>query len=147
VYDVFKKEFPRPRFKTLTIHAEEWKTYSEVYRTLRDPAQEADEQVRRQLRHINTFGAAMYPLLLGAYRDYQLNVIDRSALLKLLERLQSLYLGKMVVGASRDHLAAQLCRKRQQYGYLGLADAVIRRTSSDERISQALTYRPLPHAG
>jgi hypothetical protein len=29
-----------------------------------------------------------------------------------------LYLRKMVVGASRDHLAAQLCRKWKQYGSL-----------------------------
>jgi hypothetical protein len=59
----------------------------------------------------------MYPLLLGVYRDYQRNAVDRNALLEILKQLQSLYLRKMVVGASRDHLAAQLCRKRRQYGY------------------------------
>lgn len=74
VYDVFKKEFPRPTFESLTKQAAEWKTYSEVYRILLDPARDADEEVRRQLNYINTFGTAMYPLLLGVYRDHQLGV-------------------------------------------------------------------------
>jgi len=147
VYDVFKKEFPRPRFESLTKQAAEWKSYSEVYRILLDPARagDADEEVRRQLRYINTFGAAMYPLLLGVYRDYQRGVIDRGVVLEILEQLQSLFLRKMVVGASRDHLAAQLCRKRRQYGYP--IDAIVRRAPSDERVREALKYRPLPHAG
>jgi hypothetical protein len=50
-----------------------------------------------------------------------------------------------VVGASRDHLAAQLCRKRRQYGYP--ISAIARKTPPDERIRLALTYRELPHAG
>jgi hypothetical protein len=89
--------------------------------------------------------AAMYPLLLWVYRDRQLGVIDRGALLEILEQLQSLYLRKMVVGASRDHLPAQLCRKRRQYGYP--ISAIARKTPSDERIRLALTYQELPHAG
>ena len=148
VYDVFKKEFPRPTFESLTMHAAEWKTYSEVYRLLLDPDLPdlvADEEVRRQLGYVNTFGTAMYPLLLWVYRDYQLEEIDRSVLLEILEQLQSLYLRKMVVGASRDHLAAQLCRKRRQYGYP--INAIVRRTPSDERVRLALKYRALPHAG
>ena len=135
VYDVFKKEFPRPTFESLTKQAAEWKEYSEVYRILLDPARDADEEVRQQLGYVNTFGTAMYPLLRGVYRDYQLERIGRNALLEILEQLQSLYLRKIVVGASRDHLAAQLCRKRRQYGYP--ISAIVRRTPSDERIRQA----------
>lgn len=145
VYEVFKKEFPAPRYPSLTTDAAEWKAYAEVYSVLLDPSRCADEEVARQLRHCNTFGTAMYPLLLGVYRDYQLNVIDRNALIEILEQLQSLYLRKMVVGASRDHLAAQLCRKRQQYGY-PIRD-ISRRMPTDERIRQALKHKPLPHAG
>ena len=145
VYKVFKEEFPRPKFESLTRLAEEWKSYSEVYRILLDPARDADEDVSQQLRYTNTFGTAMYPLLLQVYRDYQLEKIDRSMLLEILEQLQSLYLRLMVVGASPDHLAAQLCRKVRQYGYP--INAIARRTPTDERIREALIYRPLPHAG
>lgn len=145
IYDVFKREFPEPRFDTLTTQAAEWESYSRVYRILLDPSQDPNEEVVKQLGHINTFGTAMYPLLLGVYRDYQLEHIDKTALLEVLEQLQSLYLRMMVVGASRDHLAAQLCRKRRQYGYP--LHTIARRTPSDERIRQALMYRPLPQAG
>ncbi len=145
VYTVFKQEFPAPRYPSLTTHAAEWKAYSEVYSILLDPARDADEEVARQLRHCNTFGTTMYPLLLGVYRDYQLDVIDRSALLETLEQLQSLYLRRMVVGASRDHLAAQLCRKRRQYGYP--IREIGRRMPSDDRVREALKRNPLPHAG
>ena len=117
VYEVFKKEFPAPKYSSLTTHAAEWKAYSDVYGVLLDPSQCADAEIARQLGHCITFGTAMYPLLLGVYRDFQLDLIDKNALLEILEQLQSLYLRKMVVGASRDHLAAQLCRKRRQYGY------------------------------
>lgn len=144
VYNVFKREFPAPQFESLTTQAAEWKAYSEVYRILLDPAQGAEKDVARQLSYINTFGTAMYPLLLCVYRDYQLHQIDKTALLEILEQLQSLYLRKMVVGATRDHLAAQLCRKRQQYGYP--IRAITRRTPSDERVREALKHRPLPHA-
>ncbi len=144
-YEVFKKEFPAPRYPTLITQAAEWKAYSEVYRNLLDPARCADEEVARQLKYCNTFGTAMYPLLLGVYRDYQLNVIDRNALLEILEQLQSLYLRKMLVGASRDHLAAQLCRKRRQYGYP--IREIARRMPTNERIREALKHNPLPHAG
>ncbi len=145
VYEVFKKKFPAPRYASLTTHAAEWKACSEVYSVLLDPSRCADGEVARQLRHCNTFGTAMYPLLLGAYRDYQCDVIDRNALLEILEQLQSLYLRKMVVGGSRDHLAAQLCRKRRQYGY-PIRD-IARRMPTDERIREALKHNPLPHAG
>ncbi len=145
IYEAFKQEFPVPRYSSLTVHAAEWKTYSEVYSVLLDPSRCADGEIARQLRHCNTFGTAMYPLLLGVFRDYQLNMIDRNALLEILEHLQSLYLRKMVVGASRDHLAAQLCRKRRQYGYPILE--IDRRMPTDERIREALKHNPLPHAG
>ncbi len=144
VYEVFKREFPAPRYQSLTTHAAEWRAYSEVYRVLLDPARCADREIARQLGHCNTFGTAMYPLLLGVYRDYELRVIDRSTLLEILEQLQSLYLRKMVVGASRDHLAAQLCRKRLQYGYP--IREIARRMPTDERIREALKHNPLPHS-
>jgi hypothetical protein len=145
VYEVFKKEFPAPRYPSLPAQAAEWKAHAEVYRVLLDPSRCADGEVARQLKYCNTFGSAMYPLLLGVYRDYQLNVIDRNHLLEILEQLQSLYLRKMVVGASRDHLAAQLCRKRRQYGYP--IREIARRMPTDERIREALKHNPLPHAG
>ena len=145
VYEVFKQEFPAPRYPSLTTQAAEWKAYAEVYGVLLDPSRCADGEVARQLRHCTTFGTAMYPLLLGVYRDYQLNVIDRNVLLEILEQLQSLYLRKMVVGASRDHLAAQLCRKVRQYGYP--IHEIARRMPTDERIREALKHHPLPHAG
>lgn len=145
VYDVFKTEFPSPTYASLTTHAAEWKAYAEVYNLLLYPSRCADTEIARQLRHCKTFGTAMYPLLLGIYRDYQLNVFDRNSLLEMLEQLQALYLRKAVVGASRDHLAARLCRKRRQYGY-PIRD-IARRMPTDERIREALKRNPLPHAG
>ena len=144
VFDVFKNEFPSPNFESLSTHAAEWKAYSEVYRVLLEPSRAADEEVRRHLGYINTFGTAMYPLLLGVYRDYQIGTLSWRALVEILEQLQSLYLRKMVVGADRDHLAAQLCRKRRQYGYP--IRAIAQRTPSDERVREALAYRPVPLA-
>ncbi len=144
-YEVFKKEFPAPQYLTLTKQAKEWKAYSEIYRVLLDPSRCADGDVARQIKRCNTFGTTMYPLLLGVYRDYQRNVIHREALLEILEQLQSLYLRKMVVGASRDHLAAQLCRKLRQYGYP--IREIARRMPTDERIREALKHNPLPHVG
>jgi len=145
VYEVFKREFPAPRFSSLTTHAAEWKAYSEVYAILLDPTLCADGEIARQISHCNTFGTATYALLLGTYRDYQLNVIDRNALLEILEQLQSLYLRKMLVGANRDRLAAQLCRQRRQYGYP--IHEIARQMPSDDRVRDALKHNPLPHAG
>jgi hypothetical protein len=51
----------------------------------------------------------------------------------------------IVVGKSRDHLAAQLCRSLKKSGYP--IREIVRRTPSDERVRNALKYRALPHAG
>jgi hypothetical protein len=59
----------------------------------------------------------MYPLVMAVYRGYQRKVIERDVLLETLERLQSLFLRKRVVGESRDHVAAQLCRRLRKSGY------------------------------
>ena len=117
VYSVFKKEFPRLTADSLTRDAAEWKELSEVYRILLDPAQAGDGDIAAQLGYVNVFGSAMYPLVMAVYRDYQRKVIGRDVLLETLERLQSLFLRKMVVGESRDHLAAQLCRRLKKSGY------------------------------
>ena len=118
---------------------------SEVYRILLDPAQAGDEEIAAQLGYVNVFGSAMYPLVMAVYRDYQRKVIGRDVLLETLERLQSLFLRKMVVGESRDHLAAQLCRRLKKSGYP--IREIVRRTPSNERVRNALKYRALPHAG
>ena len=145
VYGVFKKEFPRLTADSLTRDAAEWKELSEVYRILLAPALAGDGEIAAQLAYVNVFGSAMYPLVMAVYRDYQLRAIDRDVLLETLERLQSLFLRKMVVGESRDHLAAQLCRRLKKSGYP--IREIVRRTPSDERVRNALKYQALPHAG
>ena len=117
-YDAFKREFPNLKFGDLQDRlGPEWKAYSEVYRVLLDPAQVGDDDIARQLRYVNTFGAAMYPLLLGIYRDYLDGRTGKDKLIETVERLQSLFIRKMVVGETRDHLVAQLCRKWRKSGY------------------------------
>jgi hypothetical protein len=145
VYSVFKKEFPRLTAESLTRDAAEWKELSEVYRILLNPSLGDDADIVAQLGYVNVFGSAMYPLVMAVYRDYRRKVIGRDVLLETLEQLQSLFLRKMVVGESRDHVAAQLCRRLQKSGYP--IREILRRTPSDERVRNALKYRALPHAG
>jgi hypothetical protein len=146
VYDVFRNAYPRLRFESVRRDATEWRAYSDVYRVLLDPAQEEDQEIQTQLGYVNTFGGGMYPLLLAVYREYQDGARDKSQLIEVLERLQSLWLRRMVVGQSRDHLAAQLCRRRIRGARDPIPD-ILRRTPADERIRHALRYRSLPHAG
>jgi hypothetical protein len=145
VYSVFKKAFPQLTAESLTRDAAEWKELSEVYRILLNPALADDADVVAQLGYVNVFGSAMYPLVMAVYRDYRRNVIGKDVLLETLEQLQSLFLRKMVVGESRDHVAAQLCRRLNKSGYP--IREILRRTPSDERVRNALKYRALPHAG
>lgn len=145
VYRVFKTEFPRLTADSLTRDADEWRALSEVYRILLTPVEAGDTHITAQLGYVNVFGSAMYPLVMAVYRDYQRNVIGRDVLLDTLERLQSLFLRKMVVGESRDHLVAQLCRRLKKSGYP--IREIVRRTPSNGRVRNALKYRALPHAG
>ncbi|CAN5748913.1 DUF262 and DUF1524 domain-containing protein [soil metagenome] len=146
VYDVFRKEFPQLKFENLTNRAEEWREYSDIYRVLLDPAHADDPEIKTQLGYINILSTAMYPVLLAVYRDYQHDVTDKSMLIEVLERLQSLLIRRMVVGQSRDHLAAQLCRRRLKGATDPIPD-ILRRTPEDERVRHALKYRNVPHAG
>jgi hypothetical protein len=146
VYEVFRKEFPPLRFDDLVKRAEEWRDYSDIYRVLLDPIQAGDEDIQTQLGYGNTFGTAMYPLLLAVYRDYLAGSIDKRRLIEIMERVQSLQIRRMVVGQSRDHLAAQLCRRRLRGARDPIAD-ILRRTPSDDRVGHSLRYRTLPHAG
>jgi len=152
VYGVFKKEFPGLTADSLTRAAEEWRELSEVYHILLNPVQADDSDIAAQFGYVNVFGSAMYPLVMAVYRDYQRKIIGRYELLETLEGLQSLFLRKMVVGESRDHLAAQLCRRlnksrHSERRHDQVIREIVRRTPSNERVANALKYRTLPHAG
>jgi hypothetical protein len=145
VYDAFRQEFPRLEPADLRHLAEEWRAYSEIYRVLLDPKQSDDPHLGRQLSHLNTFGSAMYPLVMRAYRDHLTGALDADALIQTLERVQSLLLRRAVVGVPNERLVARLCRARAD-GPEALVHAIARITPSDERVRVALKYSPLPHA-
>jgi hypothetical protein len=145
VYDTFRSRFPRLDFDILTSHATEWREYSEVYRTLLDPSREPDPELARQLGYANTFGRAMYPLVMRAYHDYSRGSADRGVLIATLEHLQSLLIRRTAVGLSTNRLVARLCRARSK-GSDRLLTAISRITPSDERVRVALKYGALPHA-
>lgn len=145
VYDAFRQQFPRLDLDTLRAHAALWRDYSAVYRTLLDPAQAADAEITRQLTYVNTFGRSMYPLTMRAYHDYSRGTIDRTALIRSLEQVQSLLLRRTIVGVSNARLVARLCRARAD-GTPALVAAIARITPSDERVRVALKYGDLPHA-
>ncbi|WP_395154424.1 DUF262 domain-containing protein [Ilumatobacter sp.] len=145
VYQVFKSQFPRLLPESIRKHAAEWLSYAEDYGNLLDPSRVNDDEIRTQLGYVNTFGTAMYPIVMAVYRDYRKGDIDRDTFIEILEQLQALYLRRMVVGETRDHLAAQLCRRLSKYGY-PIRD-MGRRSPSDERVRNALKYRHVPHVG
>ncbi|WP_106813991.1 DUF262 domain-containing protein [Microbacterium timonense] len=145
VYDAFRSEFPRLDFSRLVAYAEEWRALSHVYRILRDPDEAPDDEIGRHLRYVNTFGTDMYPLLMRAYRDFELARIGRDELIDTLEMVQSLVVRRSVVGTGVERLVARLCRAREE-GPAALVAAISRITPSDERVAVALKYSELPHA-
>ncbi|WP_458041785.1 MULTISPECIES: GmrSD restriction endonuclease domain-containing protein [Bacteria] len=145
VYDAFRQRFPRLDLDTLRANAAEWRDYSDIYRILLDPSQEPDAEISRQLGYVNTFGRAIYPLVMRAYRDYALGVIERAELIATLENIQSLLLRRTVSGLSNDRLVARLCRARED-GPDALVRAIARIMPSNERVRVELKYGALPHA-
>ncbi|MFP7760211.1 DUF262 domain-containing protein [Marisediminicola sp. LYQ85] len=144
VYDAFRHEFPRLELETLRALATEWRESSAVYRVLLDPSRAPDPELARQLGYVNTFGRAMYPLVMRAYRDFARGEIDRGALIETLENIQTLLLRRTVVGLDTDRLVARLCRARER-GAEALREAFARITPSDERVRIALKFGALPH--
>lgn len=144
VYNAFKTQYPHLPLERLEREAAEWRTYSEIYARLLDPAKEDDADIASQFRHVKAVSSTMYPLILGVYRDYQTGKLKKDKLIEILERLESLFLRKMVVGESRDHLIAQLCRRWRQHGY-PIRD-LLRRAPSNERVRNALQQWSLPRA-
>ena len=145
VYDLWRVEFPRLTYDDLQEHGPDWMAHSEVYRILLDPTHADNPEIARHLGYLNTFGTATYPLVMGIYRAYREGRLGHDALVKTLEQIQALYLRKTVVGESREHLIAQLCRKWLRFGY-PIGD-LARRSPSDERVRNALRFQPLPYAG
>lgn len=145
VYDAFRQQFPRLDLDTLRVHAAVWREYSAVYRVLLDPSQAPDVEITHQLTYLNTFGRGMYPLVMREYHDFSHRTMDRVAIIRSLEQIQSLLLRRTVVGVSNARLVARLCRAREN-GPAGLLGAIARITPSDERVRVALKYGDLPHA-
>ena len=145
VYDAFRQQFPRLDLAALRTQAAEWKEYSEIYRVLLTPAHEPDEDIARQLAYLATFGRAMHPLVMRAYRDHVRGEIDKDTLIRTIEFVQALLLRRTVVGLSTDRLVARLCRARAD-GQESLERAISRITPSDERVRVAIKYGELPHA-
>ncbi|MBT2486097.1 MULTISPECIES: DUF262 domain-containing protein [unclassified Microbacterium] len=145
VYSAFRQQFPRVDVAHLQADAETWRHYAEIYGILLDPAREADPEISRQLRYVNTFGRSSYPLVMSAYSDHSRGIIDRAELIETLEWLQALYLRRTLVNLPPERLIARLCRARSA-GHDALARAFARITPSDERVSAVLKYSELPHA-
>ncbi len=145
VYDAFRQVFPRLEFADLLRHADQWRALSRVYRVLLHPDEASDAEISRHLGHLGTFGTAMYPLVMRAYRDVELGRIDRAELIETLEMVQSMLVRRSVVGTGVERLVARLCRAREE-GFDALVSAISRITPSDERIAVALKYSELPHA-
>ncbi|WEK59983.1 MAG: DUF262 domain-containing protein [Candidatus Microbacterium colombiense] len=145
VYSAFRQSFPHVDVAHLQAHAEVWRHHAEIYALLLDPSREQDAEISRELRHINTFGRAGYPLALSAYSDYVRGVIPREELLETLDWIQALYLRRTLVNLPNERLIARLCRARAQ-GRDALARAFARITPSDERVSAVLKYSELPYA-
>jgi hypothetical protein len=144
VYDAFRREFPRLDSATLRAHAAEWKEYSEIYRVLLDPVHAPTPALSQQLGYLNTFGRAMYPLVMRAYRDHMRGDTDEASLVQTLEYVQALLLRRTVVGVPTDRLVARLCRARAR-GQDALEQAIARISPSDERVRVALKFGDLPH--
>ncbi|WP_137843510.1 DUF262 domain-containing protein [Microbacterium sp. 2FI] len=145
VYDAFRHVFPRLEYDDLREHAATWRQFSEIYRILLEPAHESDPEIARQLRYVNTFGTALYPLVMRAYREYQDALITKGELIETLEQVQALLVRRTVVGVPTERLVARLCRARDD-GIDALVLAISRITPSDKRVRVALKYTPLPHA-
>lgn len=145
VYSAFRRSFPRVDLDHLRSDAEDWRHYAELYGILLDPSLEPDAEVARQLRFVNTFGRASYPLVLRAYSDHLRGVIGRAELLETLEWIQAMYLRRTLVNLPNERLVARLCRARAE-GRDSLARAFARITPSDERVGAVLKYSELPHA-
>ncbi len=145
VYSAFRRSFPRVDVEHLQADAETWRHYAEIYGILLDPSREPDPEIARQLRFVNTFGRAAYPLVLSVYSDHARGLIPRAELIETLERIQALYLRRTLVNLPNERLIARLCRARSE-GPEALARAFARITPSDERVSAVLKYSELPHA-
>ncbi|MFT4156717.1 MAG: DUF262 domain-containing protein [Microbacterium sp.] len=145
VYSAFRHSFPRVDVGHLQADAEIWRHYAEIYGILLDPSKEADAGIAQQLRFVNTFGRAAYPLVLSVYSDHARGVIAREELIETLEWIQALYLRRTLVNLPNERLVARLCRARAE-GRDAFARAIARITPSDERVSAVLKYSELPHA-
>ncbi|MBO0979182.1 DUF262 domain-containing protein [Microbacterium sp. SD291] len=145
VYSAFRRSFPRVDVAHLQADAEIWRHYAEIYGILLDPSREGDPEIASQLRFVNTFGRAAYPLVLSVYSDHVRGLIEREELIETLERIQALYLRRTLVNLPTERLIARLCRARGE-GRDSLTRAFARITPSDERVSAVLKYSELPHA-
>lgn len=146
VYAAFRGSFPRLDVDTLRDDAAVWREYAEIYSILLTPDAESDAQIRRHLRHLNTFGRATYPLVMSAYGDFRRSAISKAELIEVLEWTQTLFLRRAVVGLPTERLIARLCRARHE-SRDELMRAIARITPSDERVSAVLKYGELPHPG
>ncbi|KQZ25095.1 DUF262 domain-containing protein [Microbacterium sp. Root553] len=144
VYSAFRQSFPRVDVDHLQADAEVWRHYAEIYGILLDPSLEKDSEIARQLRFVNTFGRASYPLVLSVYSDHAKGLIPRDELIRTLERIQAMYLRRTLVNLPNERLVARLCRARVD-GPDALERAFARITPSDERVSAVLKYSELPH--
>ncbi|MFY9712725.1 MAG: DUF262 domain-containing protein [Microbacterium sp.] len=145
VYSAFRQSFPRVDVAHLQADAAIWRHFAEIYGILLDPSQESDAEIARQLRYVNTFGRAGYPLVMKVYSDYARGIVGRDELIQILEWIQALYLRRTLVNLPNERLIARLCRARIE-GRESLIRAFARITPSDERVSAVLKYSELPYA-
>jgi len=105
VYAKFKQQYPTTTLEELESVLIEQKSLVKFYNKLLNPNNEADNQIKRQLKYINHLEINVaYPFLMKVYEDYSREIIDKQVFIAILELIQSFVWRRFIVGLPTNAL-------------------------------------------
>ena len=105
VYQEFKTNYPIQDYDELEVVLSEIKTLAKHYNKLTNPANESDQEIKKQLAYISKLEINVsFPFLIQVYEDYSESKISKETFIKVLELTQTFVWRRFIIGLPTNAL-------------------------------------------
>lgn len=149
VFEEFKNNYEYVSFEKLEDELKKIKNYSSIYSIVLNPENEKDLDIRNQFRYLKSLDQSVInPFLMGVYKDYNEQKIDKKILVQIMELIQNYILRRYICGEPTNALNKifmNLYSKINKNDYYGSIETYIlkQKFPDDKTLREELKLKPL----
>lgn len=105
VFEEFKNNYEYVNFRKLEEELKKIRNFSAIYSIILNPENEKDLEIRNQFKYLKALDQSVInPFLMGVYKDYTDDKIDKTILIQVMELIQNYILRRYICGEPTNAL-------------------------------------------